>query len=65
MGEPLPVPAGHFQHRPQRPRSDLVFRVHKLRKAVCKRVGLTLVCPVENGATGHRTDCGRCGVCWK
>lgn len=47
------------------PRSDLVFRVHKLRQTVVKRVGLALVCPVENGATGGRTDCGRCGVCWR
>jgi len=47
------------------PRSDLVFRVVRLRKRVAKRIGLTMVCPVENGATGHRTDCGRCGVCWK
>jgi hypothetical protein len=44
-------------------RADLVFRVHRLRKTVAKRVGLALVCPVENGATGHRTDCGRCRVC--
>jgi hypothetical protein len=45
------------------PRADLVFRVHRLRKAVAKRVALALVCPVENGATGHRTDCGRCRLC--
>jgi hypothetical protein len=45
------------------PRADLVFRVHRLRKTVAKRVSLALVCPVENGATGHRTDCGRCRVC--
>src|SRR5262249_47399690 len=45
------------------PRADLVFRVHKLRKTVAKRVSLALVCPVENGATGHRTDCGRCRLC--
>jgi hypothetical protein len=37
---------------------------------VCKHVPLAtqdtaLVCPVENGATGHRTDCERCGVCWR
>lgn len=44
-------------------RADLVFRVGRLRKVVAKRVGLALVCPVENGATGHRTDCGRCRVC--
>jgi hypothetical protein len=45
------------------PRADLVFRVHRLRRAVAKRVSLVLVCPVENGATGHRTDCGRCRLC--
>jgi hypothetical protein len=45
------------------PRADLVFRVHRLRKTVAKRVALALVCPVENGATGHRTDCGRCRLC--
>jgi hypothetical protein len=45
------------------PRADLVFRVQRLRKTVAKRVALALVCPVENGATGHRTDCGRCRVC--
>ena len=28
-----------------------------------QRVALALVCPVENGATGHRTDCGRCRLC--
>jgi hypothetical protein len=42
---------------------DLVFRVRRLRKTVAKRIGLALVCPVENGATGHRTDCGRCRLC--
>jgi hypothetical protein len=45
------------------PRADLVFRVNRLRRTVVKRIGLALVCPVENGATGHRTDCGRCRVC--
>jgi hypothetical protein len=45
------------------PRADLVFRVHRLRKTVAKRVALAVVCPVENGATGHRTDCGRCRLC--
>jgi hypothetical protein len=45
------------------PRADLVFRVHRLRRTVAKRVALAVVCPVENGATGHRTDCGRCRLC--
>jgi Gene product 88 len=45
---------------------DLVFRVHRLRRRPARRVGLTLVCPTENGFTGpHRTDCGTCGLCWK
>ena len=44
-------------------RADLIFRVQRLRKTVAKRVSLALVCPVENGATGHRTDCGRCRLC--
>lgn len=47
------------------PHADLVFRTLPLRRTVQKRVGLALVCPVENGATGHRTDCERCGVCWR
>jgi hypothetical protein len=44
---------------------DLVFRVHRLRRRPARRIGLTLVCPSENGVTGDRTDCGRCGLCWK
>ena len=47
------------------PRADLIFRTLPLRRIVRKRIGLALVCPVENGATGHRTDCERCGVCWR
>jgi hypothetical protein len=52
------------------PRADLVFRVRRLRHVVQKRLpwtsgdGAALVCPTENGATGRRTDCVRCGVCW-
>jgi hypothetical protein len=38
------------------PRADLAFRVRRLRRTVAKRVSLAMVCPVENGATGHRTD---------
>jgi hypothetical protein len=45
--------------------THLVFRVRRLRRKPAKRIGLTLVCPVENGATGHLTDCQRCAVCWK
>jgi hypothetical protein len=44
---------------------DLVFRVHRLRRRPARRIGLTLVCPTENGVTGDRTDCGRCGLCWR
>ena len=47
------------------PRADLVFRVRPLRRTVQKRIGLALVCPTENGATGRRTDCERCRVCWR
>ena len=53
------------------PRADLVFRVRSLRRLVQKRVrrkggaGQTLVCPTENGVTGHRTSCAQCGVCWR
>jgi hypothetical protein len=53
------------------PRADLVFRVPALRRQVQKRVlcgegqSRALVCPVENGVTGHRTTCGQCGVCWR
>jgi hypothetical protein len=53
------------------PRADLVFRLRRLRRRVCNRVswqrgqGQALVCPVENGVTGHRTTCSQCGVCWK
>lgn len=43
-------------------RADLVFRVHRLRKAVAKRVSLALVCPLENGVT-HNTTCGQCRWC--
>ena len=47
------------------PRADLVFRTVGLRRRVQKRIGLALVCPTENGITGHRTDCERCRVCWR
>jgi hypothetical protein len=53
------------------PRADLVFRVRQLRRRVQKRVpwegriGQALVCPTENGVTGHRTSCEQCGVCWR
>src|SRR5262249_16828192 len=49
----------------------LAFRIRRLRGTVQKRVGwysgagAALVCPMENGATGHRTSCEQCGVCWR
>jgi hypothetical protein len=46
------------------PGVDLVFRVHGLRRTPAKRIGLTLVCPVEQGS-GAGTTCSSCGVCWK
>ena len=51
-GEPVPEAAA------------VVFRIRRLRRLAVRRIGLSLVCPRENGATGQRTDCGRCGVCW-
>lgn len=69
-GVPEAVPPGvrvawlHERHGADVPQaSGVVFRVHELRRAVQKRIGLPLVCPVENGVTS--TDCGRCGVCWR
>jgi hypothetical protein len=53
------------------PRADLIFRTQSLRRRVQKFVpwergtGHALVCPTENGATGHRTSCEQCGVCWR
>lgn len=43
---------------------DLVFRVRHLRREPAKRIGLNLVCPVENGSE-KSTDCGTCRLCWK
>jgi hypothetical protein len=43
---------------------DLVFRIHRLRSRPAKRIGLALVCPVEQGGGGS-TTCTSCGVCWK
>jgi hypothetical protein len=53
------------------PRADLIFRVQSLRRLVQKWVrwergaAQTLVCPTENGVTGHRTSCEQCGICWR
>lgn len=50
-------------------KADLLFRVQRLRKTVQKLVSLpladALTCPVENGATGHATNCQKCKVCWR
>ncbi len=50
-------------------RAGVLFRVQRLRKTVPKRVALPLAtaitCPVENGATGHRTNCQLCRICWR
>jgi hypothetical protein len=43
---------------------DLVFRVHRLRKTPRKRIGLTLVCPTEQGRE-HTTTCSTCAHCWR
>jgi hypothetical protein len=76
-GVPDPVPAGFriawLMTAPNDlpPRAELVFRVRSLRRLVQKRVcwvggvGQALVCPTENGITGHRTSCEQCGVCWR
>jgi hypothetical protein len=47
--------------------AEVVFRVEELRGTVQKRVGLplALVCPPENGVTGHRVTCEKCKVCWR
>jgi hypothetical protein len=43
---------------------DLVFRVHRLRKTPRKRIGLTLVCPTEQGRE-HTLTCSTCAHCWR
>jgi hypothetical protein len=43
---------------------DLVFWIHRLRNRPAKRIGLALICPVEQGG-GGTTTCTSCGVCWK
>lgn len=44
--------------------ADLIFRDKPLRQEKTRRIGLTLVCPVENGSDTY-TDCGICKFCWK
>jgi hypothetical protein len=48
-----PIPAG----------VDLIFRVPSLRKTKIRRVGLTLVCPTEQGRETS-TTCTSCRHCW-
>jgi hypothetical protein len=53
---PGDVPAG----------GDLVFRTHRLRRAPARRVGLTLVCPTENGGPrAADTTCTSCRRCFE
>jgi hypothetical protein len=76
-GTPFPVPPGvrcawmmadpseaetHADHVAA---CHLVFRVRRLRNTPALKVCGVTTCPVENGVTGHDTDCGRCGLCWK
>jgi hypothetical protein len=42
----------------------LIFRVHPLRREPLKRIGLTLVCPAEQGRE-HSTTCSTCARCWR
>jgi hypothetical protein len=73
-GRPARLPPGvrvaYMQTAPDDlPRkAELLFRVHRLRRTVQKRVSLPLAdavtCPVENGATPDMT-CRRCGICWR
>jgi hypothetical protein len=70
-GLPQDVPAGvrvawlQLDQDEAVPNTDLVFRIHWLRRRPAKRIGLSLVCVTENGIANARTDCGRCGLCWR
>lgn len=44
--------------------TDLVFRDHKLRRRMAKKVDGVVVCPPENG-TGVEMGCQQCGICWR
>jgi hypothetical protein len=44
--------------------SDLVFRIPELRDTKVKRVGLTLVCPTEQGAPVNDRSCTSCRRCF-
>jgi hypothetical protein len=43
---------------------DLIFRVHRLRKMPRKRIGLSLICPTEQGRE-HSLTCSSCAHCWR
>jgi hypothetical protein len=45
------------------PSADLVFRDYPTRGLVQKRVGGALVCPAENGISGH-VRCSSCAICY-
>lgn len=43
---------------------DLVFRIRKNRKdKIIKKIGLSMVCPAENGVTN--VVCDKCKFCWR
>jgi hypothetical protein len=76
-GIPFPIPEGiklawmmsypeeEQTHADEIALCDLVFRTRRCRSLPAVKVCGVTVCPVENGVTGHDTDCGRCGLCWK
>lgn len=43
--------------------SELIFRDHKYRKQVQKKINNVLVCPAENGVT--KLTCEKCKLCFK
>jgi Gene product 88 len=51
---------------PRLARRDVVFRTRRARRVAAKRIGLALVCPVENGSPAARKPtCGSCRFCWE
>jgi hypothetical protein len=44
----------------------LAFRIRRLRQVPTKRIGLTLVCPPEQGVPRKvEIHCDSCGICWR
>jgi hypothetical protein len=43
---------------------DLVFGVHRLCKTPRKRIGLSLICPTQQGRENTLT-CSTCAHCWR